>query len=79
MNIDQNQNLNTEERKRFIEKAEQRTNNVLKALKVLGNCANKNLYKYSEQDINKIFKAIEKKTIETKGKFSSNDDNIFKL
>lgn len=79
MNQENNQNSNTEERKRFTEKAEQRTNNVLKALKVLGNCANKNLYKYSEEDINKIFKAIEKKTIEVKGKFSADDESVFKL
>ena len=40
-------------RNRFIRLATLRTNTVLKRLKVLGNCANRSVYEYTEQDINK--------------------------
>ena len=38
-------------RERFVKKATDRTNHVLKALKVLGNCANKNIYDYNKEEI----------------------------
>lgn len=68
-----------QKRNRFIHKAEQRTINVLKTLKVLGNCANKNLYEYHKADLDKIFNAINNKIIETRGKFSLEDEKDFKL
>ena len=57
---------------RFKRSATRRTNEVLHRLKVLGNCANKQLYEYSEKDINKIFSEIEKKVKETKARFQMN-------
>lgn len=56
-------------RKRFLEVAEARTNTVLQKIKVLGNCANRGLYDYREEEVNKIFKIIEKSLNETKAKF----------
>jgi NH3-dependent NAD+ synthetase len=56
-------------RERFRRLATQRTNSVLKRLKVLGNCANRSAYEYTEEDINKIFSEIERKLKETKAKF----------
>jgi len=44
---------------RFKRLAQQRTNIVLKRLKVLGNCANRSAYEYTEGEINKIFAAID--------------------
>jgi NH3-dependent NAD+ synthetase len=58
-------------RERFVTLAEARTNTVLHRLKVLGNCANKNLYEYKEEEINKIFRAIQKTIDETRNKFLS--------
>ncbi len=67
-------------RKRFKKLATDRTNNVLKRLKVLGNCANRSAYEYSEEDINKIFSEIEKKVRDTKSKFHfPNKNKEFKL
>ena len=45
----------TKKRERFKRLAVYRTNEVLKRLKVLGNCANRSAYNYNEEDINKIF------------------------
>ncbi len=66
-------------KERFKKSAESRTINVLRALKVLGNCANQNLYNYHEYEINKIFRIIEKKVLETRGKFETIDEESFKL
>ena len=66
-------------RKRFLEVAEARTNAVLQKIKVLGNCANRGLYDYREDEITKIFKTIEKSLNETKAKFSRNTERKFKL
>ncbi|MCX7881101.1 MAG: hypothetical protein N2482_01135 [Patescibacteria group bacterium] len=56
-------------RERFIRLASYRTNEILKRLKILGNCANRSAYEYYEEDIEKIFSSIEKKVREIKAKF----------
>jgi len=59
----------TEKRERFRKLAVYRTNEVLKRLKILGNCANRSAYDYTEEEINKIFSEIERKVREIKAKF----------
>ncbi|MDD3065857.1 MAG: hypothetical protein PHT24_06340 [Endomicrobiaceae bacterium] len=66
-------------RERFKRLAEYRTNEILKRLKVLGNCANRSAYDYTEEDINKIFSAIEKRAKEIKSKFIFPKGRDFKL
>lgn len=61
--------MNDSNRDRFVKKASYRTNEVLKRLKVLGNCSNRNLYEYSEEDVEKIFAEIDKRVKEVKAKF----------
>lgn len=58
-----------EKRRRFERLAVYRTNEVLKRLKVLGNCSNRSAYDYEERDVNKIFSEIDRKVRETKAKF----------
>ena len=55
---------------RFKRLAASRTNEILKRLKILGNCSNRQVYKYSKEDIDKIFSTIEKKSKEVKSKFN---------
>lgn len=66
-------------KERFKRLASQRTNKILKLLKILSNCANKSAYFYTEEEINKIFLAIEHKTKETKSKFHFSQNKEFKL
>ena len=66
-------------RERFKRLAEYRTNEVLKRLKVLGNCSNRSAYDYSEEEINKIFSEIERTVRETKSKFYFAKHKNFKL
>lgn len=69
----------TEKRERFKRLASQRTNTVLQRLKVLGNCANRSTYDYTEEEVNKIFSEIERHMRETKSKFHFSKNKIFKL
>ncbi|HDQ22662.1 MAG TPA: hypothetical protein ENN28_01670 [Candidatus Uhrbacteria bacterium] len=67
-------------KQKFKKLAETRTNEILKRLKILGNCSNRSAYDYTEEDIAKIFSAIEKKVKEVKSKFYyPNEKNKFKL
>ena len=64
---------------RFKRIAEVRTNAVLDRLRILGNLSNRQMYSYSEEDINKIFSAITKQIKEVKAKFNSQKQEKFKL
>ena len=68
-------------RDKFVRLAEARTNKIISMLRLLGNCANKSNYEYSDSDVQKIFSAIEKELKTTKTKFSANDfeEDTFKL
>lgn len=66
-------------RERFKRLATLRTNTVLKRLKVLGNCSNRHIYEYAEEDIDKIFSEIEKKVKEVKAKFHFPKNREFHL
>lgn len=74
-----NQVKNESNRDRFRRLATLRTNMVLKRLKVLGNCSNRHVYEYDEEDIDKIFSEIEKKVKEVKAKFHFPKRRDFKL
>lgn len=62
-------NKKGEKRIRFERLATYRTNEVLKRLKVLGNCGNRSAYEYMEEDISKIFSEIERHIKATRAKF----------
>ena len=66
-------------RERFKRLATKRTNEVLRKLKVLGNCANRQVYDYSREDVNKIFNVIHQKVKEIEAKFRASSDENFKL
>lgn len=70
---------NETKRERFRRLAPLRTNEVLRRLKVLGNCSNKTVYEYTEEEVNKIFSEIDRKTKETKARFHFSKREEFKL
>lgn len=61
-------NMNVK-RERFLRLAEYRTNEVLKKIRVLGHCANRSAYDYTEEEIDKIFSEIEHEIKEVHSKF----------
>ena len=70
---------NESKRDKFVRLANRRTNAVLTQLKILGNCSNKYAYNYAEEDVNKIFKEIDKRVKETKARFRSSLKKEFRL
>lgn len=61
--------ISENKRERFKRLATSRTNEVLKRLKVLGNCANRSAYEYGEEEVNRIFNEIERRVREVKARF----------
>ena len=61
---------------RFKKIAENRTNNIISTLRLLGNCSNKNNYSYTDAQVKKIFSAIENELRLTKAKFDNNKDKF---
>jgi len=72
-------NNNETPEERFKRIATVRTNAVLNRLRILGNLSNRQMYGYSEEDINKIFSAINKQIREVRAKFNSQKQERFKL
>jgi len=70
---------NEQKKAKFKRLASMRTRNVLKKLDVLGNCANRAAYDYSQEDIKKIFSEIDKHVKHTKAKFHFSKDKEFTL
>lgn len=68
-----------EKRKRFKRLAVHRTNEVLKRLRILGNCANRSAYDYKREEIRRIFLEIERRVKEVKAKFYFPKEKKFKL
>ena len=72
-------NNNETPEERFKRIATVRTNAVLDRLRILGNLSNRQMYSYSEEDINRIFSAINKQLREVRAKFNSRKEEKFKL
>jgi hypothetical protein len=64
---------------RFKRIAEKRTDKVLNAIRVLANCSNKSSYAYTEDGVNKIFRAIEEEMRSAKAKFKITRSKKFTL
>ena len=60
---------NETKKARFKRLASLRTNEVLNRVKILGNCANRQIYEYNEMDVKKIFSVIDKQLDDVKAKF----------
>jgi len=63
----------------FRRLATQRTNAVLERLRILGHCANPQIYEYDERDVRKIFRAIETELKAVKAKFQNSSRSEFTL
>jgi len=72
--------ISQNKRERFKRLASNRTGEVLKKVKVLSNCANRSAYEYNEEEVSKIFSAIDKAVKDAKSKFHFPNEKInFKL
>lgn len=63
----------------FVRLAERRTNAAMERIRVLGNLSNPYAYEYSDEDVKKIFSAIENELKLTRAKFNSQQKRRFQL
>ena len=70
-----------ERRKRdaFKKLAERRTNAILERIRILGNLSNRSAYDYADDDIRKIFSAIDQELRLTRAKFQPAEKREFRL
>jgi len=66
-------------KERFKRLATARTKAVLDKLRLLGNLSNRANYDYSEEEVRKIFRAIDEQLRVIKAKFSGSTKREFKL
>lgn len=66
-------------REAFLRLATKRTNAVMEKIRVLSNCANPYAYEYSEEDVRKMFAAIEQELKAARAKFHGHQRKEFKL
>jgi len=67
----QNKQQDQSREDRFKRIATNRTNEILDRVRILGNCSNKSTYKYSEDEVNKTFRAIDQEIKNCKAKFTN--------
>ncbi len=58
-------------REKFVELAEARTKNAIKAIRIIGKLGNKNAYEYTEADVKRIASALNREVEAMKNRMSS--------
>lgn len=66
-------------RDKFVRIAEARTNKIIDMVQLLGNCANRAAYDYTDKDVADIFGAIEREVKLAKQKFTATGDKQTKF
>jgi hypothetical protein len=77
VNMEKNSKETREER--FKRVATRRTNDILRRIRILGNCSNRSGYAYTDEEVNKVFAVIEKELKTAKSKFVRSEKNSFSL
>jgi hypothetical protein len=71
-----------DKRKKFVQLAEARVTRAIGQLRLVGNLSNRSAYDFSEDDVRKIFRALQKELDTAKSRFGgegSAKDGEFKL
>jgi hypothetical protein len=58
-------------RQKFVELAESRTINAIKAIRIIGKLGNKNAYQFDDSDVQKIARALNKEVDAMKARMTS--------
>lgn len=61
---------NSDKRSKFVELAENRVNRAIKDLRLIGNLSNGSAYEFTEADIRKMFRTLQRELDAAKGRFS---------
>lgn len=63
--------VRSSKRDKFVELAQSRTVNAIKAIRVIGKLGNKNAYEFDDSDVNKIVKALNREIDALKARMTS--------
>jgi len=72
----------TDKRAKFVRLAEQRVTRALREIRLIGNLSNRAAYESTDEDVKRIFKALQKELDLAKGRFAEGDSTasgVFKL
>ncbi len=69
--IEKTKLVNNKRRERFLRITEPRVNKVLSSLENLGKCSNPRNYEYTDEEVRKIFREIERTVKEIKFQFQN--------
>jgi hypothetical protein len=61
----------SKKREKFVELAQARTKNAIKAIRIIGKLGNKNAYEFTEADVRKIAAALNREVDSMKARMSS--------
>jgi hypothetical protein len=65
----------SEKREKFVRLAEQRVNRALNDIRLIGNLSNRGAYSFTEEDIKKIFRTLQKELDQAKARFSDSENS----
>jgi len=71
-----------DKRRKFVELAEARVTRAIRDLRLVGNLSNRGAYEFNEDDVRKIFRALQKELDTAKSRFGDEGrgrDGEFKL
>lgn len=70
-----------DKRERFVVLATRRVNRTIKDLRLIGNLSNRSAYSYTEEDVRKIVRALQRELDSLKGRFVGGEsgDSDFRL
>ena len=68
-----------EQRERFVKVAERRTKQILKLLRLLGNCSNRSAYEFKPKEVEKIFDRIQLELDMSRARFQDRREIEFSL
>lgn len=72
--------MNTESKEeRFKRVAVKRVQNAIKSIRSLSQLANSKVYKWNDQQLQKIWKALDKELDDCKNRFNEPDAGLFRL
>lgn len=74
--------IRRDRRERFVTLAEARTSKALLSIRLIGNLSNRSNYQYTDQDVNRIIRALNQEIADLKRRFKSDEPGkgpIFKI
>jgi len=71
-----------DKRKKFVDIAERRVNRLINEIRLVGNLSNRSNYEYEEEDVRRIFAAVDSELRNARRRFESTstaENSSFKL